>query len=53
MMRIVIIPEPLAEAANKDVDLRQLPGSPSKKRPCIERGEQPPLKKTKAEVFDE
>jgi hypothetical protein len=52
-MIIVIIPEPLVEAANKDVDLRQLPGSPAKKRPSMERGEQPLLKKTKAEVFDE
>jgi hypothetical protein len=53
MMGIVIIPEPLVEAANKDVDLRQLPGSPSRKRSSAERGEQPLPKKTKAEVFDE
>jgi hypothetical protein len=52
-MIIVIIPEPLVEVANKDVDLRQLPGSSGKKRPSTERAEQPPLKKTKAEVFDE
>jgi hypothetical protein len=53
MMVVVMVPEPHVEAANKDVDLRQLPGSPSKKRASMERGEQPPMKKTKAEVFDE
>jgi hypothetical protein len=53
MMFVVVIPEPLVEAANKDVDLRQLPGSSNKKRPSVERGEQPMPKKTKAEVFDE
>jgi hypothetical protein len=52
-MILVIVPEPLVEAANKDVDLRLLSGSPNKKRPSLETGEQPPLKKTKAEVFDE
>ncbi|KAJ9595834.1 hypothetical protein L9F63_012989, partial [Diploptera punctata] len=39
--------------ANKDIDLRQLPGSPGKKRASMERAEQPPTKKSKAEVFDE
>ncbi|XP_023720536.1 uncharacterized protein LOC111871566 [Cryptotermes secundus] len=43
----------LVEAANQDVDLCQLPGSPSRKRSSTEIGEQPPPKKTKAEVFDE
>ncbi|XP_033608498.1 uncharacterized protein LOC111867245 isoform X3 [Cryptotermes secundus] len=47
------VKEPLVEAANQDVDLRHLPGSPSRKRSSTERGEQPPPKKTKAEVFDE
>jgi hypothetical protein len=53
MMVVVMVPEPLVEAANKDVDLRQLSGSPSKKRSSLDRTEQPPTKKTKAEVFDE
>jgi hypothetical protein len=53
MMIVVMVTEPLVDAANKDVDLRQLPGSPSKKRSSVERGDQPPTKKTKAEVFDE
>ena len=53
MMIIVMVAEPLVEAANKDVDLRQLPGSPSKKRSSMERADQPPTKKSKAEVFDE
>jgi hypothetical protein len=53
MMVLVMVPEPLAEAANKDVDLRQLSGSPSKKRSSLDKTEQPPMKKTKAEVFHE
>ena len=52
-MVIVIVTEPLAEVANKDVDLRRLPGSPGKKRASVERTDQPPSKKSKAEVFDE
>ncbi|XP_033607972.1 uncharacterized protein LOC111866139 isoform X3 [Cryptotermes secundus] len=47
------VKKPLVEAANQDVDLRQLPGSPSRKRSSTEIGEQPLPKKTKAEVFDE
>lgn len=53
MMFLVMVPEPLVEAGNKDVDLRQLSGSNCKKRSSTDRSEQPPMKKTKAEVFDE
>nr|CAD7456296.1 unnamed protein product [Timema tahoe] len=42
----------IVQVSSKDVDLRQLPGSPGKKRASMERAEQPPSKKTKAEIFD-
>ncbi|XP_047121818.1 uncharacterized protein LOC124805343 [Schistocerca piceifrons] len=45
--------EPHVDAETKDVDLRPLTrGSPSKKRQSAERSEQPPLKRSKAEMID-
>ncbi|XP_063228408.1 serine/arginine repetitive matrix protein 2-like isoform X2 [Bacillus rossius redtenbacheri] len=43
---------PLIEATTKDVDLRQLPGTPSKKRPSLDGADQPQVKKSKAEILD-
>ncbi|GLH15248.1 Uncharacterized protein GBIM_19614 [Gryllus bimaculatus] len=42
----------LVDATTKDVDLRQLSRSPTKKRPSMERSDQPPNKKSKAEMID-
>jgi hypothetical protein len=51
-MVVFTIPEPHVDAAIKDMDLCQLPGSSNKRRPSMESGEQPPPKKRKTEVFD-
>uniref|UniRef100_A0A1B6EJ89 CID domain-containing protein n=2 Tax=Cuerna arida TaxID=1464854 RepID=A0A1B6EJ89_9HEMI len=61
-LRTQILPSPLPKGsknevlglADKDVDLRNLPVSPAKKRPSMEKLlDIPPAKKSKAEVMDE
>lgn len=50
----VIFADEVLGLPDKDVDLRNLPSSPSKKRPSLEKLlDAPPAKKTKAEVMDE
>lgn len=50
----VLLSDEVVGLAEKDVDLRNLPASPTKKRQSVDKLlDAPPAKKSKAEVMDE